>query len=180
MARIGMSSPWVAYYHEVEAFFREDPEVHVIFDDEKCEIKLYVENTSKAAALDKLMRHEMNYGNVTLAISVIQRNGVMIGLMADVPNSSLYQNALEGNKAFSYIRTIQGVFVNGLTYVVFANKVVQYWTDDLGDINGIRSTLYQDIAKEIFAEREGVFFNTDVEKEETGILHFRAASAEWP
>ena len=42
--------------------------------------------------------------------------------------------------------------INSFTYVVFEKEVVQYWNDNLGDINGLRSTLYQDLAKEIFAD----------------------------
>lgn len=156
MARVGMSSPWVVYYREVEAFFREDPEVHVLYDDEKKEIRLYVDSSVKAAALDQILVHEKAYGNITLTIKVIPANG--FGLY----KGYLYQNALDRNGALSYIRTVQGVFSNDLTYVVFACKVVQFYNDDLGDIHGICSTLYQNIANDIFEPAEGVFYCTDV------------------
>ena len=48
-----------------------------------------------------------------------------------------------------------------MTYVVFVKEVVQYFNDDLGDANGVCSTLYQDIAKRLFTSTEGVFFCTN-------------------
>jgi hypothetical protein len=49
--------------------------------------------------------------------------------------------------------------------VVFVPEVVQYYTDNLGDINGFRTTLYQELAKELFGDSElsrGVYFCTDI------------------
>lgn len=53
--------------------------------------------------------------------------------------------------------------INSFTYVVFEKEVVQYWNDNLADYNGLTSTLYQDLAKEIFedANLDGVYFCTD-------------------
>ena len=44
MARLNLVSPWVEYYHKVQAFFRNDPDINVIFDDEEIELKIYVSN----------------------------------------------------------------------------------------------------------------------------------------
>ena len=54
MAKIGLSSPWVVYYREVNALFGQDPEIHVVFDEDKNELKLFVDNSSKAEALREL------------------------------------------------------------------------------------------------------------------------------
>jgi hypothetical protein len=43
---------------------------------------------------------------------------------------------------------------------VFEKKVVQFFNDQLDDINGNKSTLYQDIAKDVFEKHEGVYFCT--------------------
>lgn len=61
-------------------------------------------------------------------------------------------------------------------YVVFKNCVVQFFNDNLNDIYGNISTLYQDIAREIFAdaEWEGVFYCTDVE------THVAGMKRDWP
>ena len=66
---------------------------------------------------------------------------------------------------------------NPITYVVFVNEVVQYFNDDLGDVYGQCSTLYQEIAKDVFGETEGVFFCTDVEEP---VYALGKPLGEWP
>jgi hypothetical protein len=63
--------------------------------------------------------------------------------------------------------------------VVFVPKVVQYYTDNLGDINGFRTTLYQELAKELFGESEltrGVYFCTDIIDEDDDVVDVAMAS----
>jgi hypothetical protein len=57
----------------------------------------------------------------------------------------------------------QGSF--GFSHVMFEKKVVQYFDDVLCDPNNFQSTLYEDIAREVFEDSKGVFFNTDCEGE---------------
>jgi len=53
------------------------------------------------------------------------------------------------------------LFNNPVDYVVFRNEVVQFFNDEMGDPNGLKSTLYQDIAKDVFADKDGIFFCTE-------------------
>lgn len=78
----------------------------------------------------------------------------------------LLKNALEGNKAVSYIRSMSIASLNDFNFIVFVPKVVQYYNDDTSDINGICSTLYQDLAKDLFGEQAGIFFCTDLNNDE--------------
>lgn len=158
MASIGLTTPWGEFYNEVQAFFKLDPEVRVIFNDETKELKLLVENGEKASALDALLPDELPFGNVTVDIKVVPANGVN----PTIPRS-IYSAAFTNNAAVDDIYTIEGVFDRTLTYIVFRKEVVQYYTDDLGDYYGVRSTLFEDIAREIFTEAEGVFYSTNVE-----------------
>lgn len=150
-----LSSPWVLYYHELEAFFKEDPHVSVAFDEANYTVKLFVYGDEKADALTQLLPAEKQFGKVTLKIEVVPAN------MLGASKLELFRKAFEGNTAVSYMKTVDGLYNNKLNFIVFVNKVVQYFTDDLGDINHVRSTLYQDIAKEIFGEHEGIFYCTD-------------------
>ena len=52
MAKLNLSPPWVVYYRKLSAFFKEDPEVKIVYDDIEQEIKLYVSNAEKAVALE--------------------------------------------------------------------------------------------------------------------------------
>ena len=161
MARLKISAPWVLFYRKIEALFKNDPEVRVIFDDEEsCDVKLYVENAGKADALMKLLPTVKDFGNVLLTVTVIPANGTFAPPASDT--RMLIGTALAGNGALSYIHSVNGIFTNGITYVVFKNEVVQYFADDLGDVNGLNSTLYQELAKEVFGDIPGVFFCTDV------------------
>ena len=163
MATVNLVSPWVNYYREVEALFRNDPEVRVIYFEDNNKLRLYVDSGKKAEAISRLIPVERKFGNVTLLIEVIPGNKEKLTSEAE----NLFKAAFDGNKALSFIQTISGIFTNELTYVVFIPEVVQYYTDDLGDIHGIRSTLYQDIAKEVFADCgiENVYFCTDITAE---------------
>ena len=151
-----LSAPWVTFYREIEALFVGDLDVTVKYDENKNEIKLYVEDEKKADALTQLLPEEKSFGNVVVKISVIPSNKMKS------KKASLFEEAFSGNKAFSYVRTLGGVFTNDIDYVVFQPKVVQFYDDNLGDINGMKTTLYQDIAKDVFGEREGVCFCTDM------------------
>lgn len=180
MAKIKLAPPWVTFAKETAEMFRHDPEVHVVFDDENYRLTLYVDSGAKAEALSQLLPDQKKFGNVTLYVNVVPANG-FVGVptaMADV-----FQTAFKGNDAFSFVKRIRGIFTNDLTYVVFKNKVVQYFNDDLGDIYGQCSTLYENIAHNLFGVMEGVFFCTDL-PEETGALYGTQKAAcplgEWP
>ena len=153
---VKLASPWTAYYRKIQALFGEDPDIKVVFDEENCSLHLLVDNAEKADALTQLLPTEVTFGNVVMTISVIPAN------IEKAPSkASLIKTALQGNPAFSFATSAEGVFSSPIHYIVFANKVVQYYNDDLGDIYGNRSTLYQDIAKEIFGETDGIHFCTD-------------------
>lgn len=151
-----LAAPWISFYREIEAMFKEDEQVHPVYDEENNVVKLYVEDQEKAEALEKILPDHRTFGNVTVTVAVIPANK-----LTEV-RDTWFRKAFEGNPAVSYITTIEDVFNNPITYVVFKNKVVQYYNDDLGDVHGNRSTLYQEIAKEIFEDHEGIFFCTDV------------------
>ena len=150
-----MVSPWIGYYKEIKSLFQEDSTVKVKYDDSKNTIKLYVEDEEKADALAQLLPNRKVFGNITVNIDVIPANKV------ETPKIDLFRKAFDGNGAVAYIETVDNVSSNAFHFVVFQPEIVQYYNDDLSDINGLRSTLYQDIAKEIFGEREGIYFCTD-------------------
>ncbi len=157
MKNLKLVSPWVNFYKEVEALFSEDPAVKLELDDEEMTLKLFVDGALKAEALTELLPTEKTFGDVTLKIEVIPANIIKEDKLA------LFKAAFEGNPVFSYACGGEGVFKDAFKYVVFKNKVVQYFNDDLRDVNGNRSTLYQELAKDVFGEEGGVSFCTDTD-----------------
>lgn len=167
MAIVNLSAPWIKFYREVDAMFKEDPEVNVVFDAESMELKLYVDDATKAEALEDILPIEKVFGNATVRINIIPANigkttstYIRNGRVVKTP-ASKYAIAFSGNPVFRYEVTTEGVLPFTLRYIVFRNEVVQFFNDDLSDANGLCSTLYQEIAKDIFVSEQGVYFCTD-------------------
>ena len=173
MAKLKLSSPWVTFYHEICAMFEYDPDVHVVYDEEKNNVNIYVEDPWKASALAVLLPCKKEFGKVTLGISIIPANSENCEVCEtceeceykdyEPTGEDLFESAFNNNGAFSYVRVVSGVFTNPIIYVVFKKRVVQYFNDDLGDAHGVCSTLYQEIAKDIFEHVDGVSYCTDTE-----------------
>lgn len=167
MAKLGLSAPWMIFYHKVEALFAKDNEVKVIYDEANRTINLYVDNAEKAYVLANHIPAVKKFGRVDLKINVIPAN--------EVDAQGTFARLFENNGAVSFVRNIDS-FGWKCQYVVFKKEVVQFFTDDLGDYNGFHSTLYEDIAREVFEDTEGVFFCTDTANSVT----LMSPLGEWP
>ena len=143
------------YFRQVEALFKEDPDVKVEFDNETNTLTLRVEGWAKAEAIEKLLPQEKEFGNIIVKVKVIPAN------TDNIDRLTLLKKAFEGNPAVDDIVKAE-VFGNTMNYVIFKKEVVQYYNDDISDFFGVCSTLYQDIAKEVLGEDEGIYFCTNV------------------
>ena len=183
MAKLKLSPPWIEYYEEVQALFKMDPDVHVILDDEAEEkqLKIYVESPRKAAALGKLFPTEKEFGGVKLAISVIPANDFVETQAKNLADrmgvEETFISAFGGNPVFSYTRTVDGVFGFTATFVIFQKRVIQFFDDNISDINGMKSTLAENIARDIFNVPTGVFFCTDVRDINEGAPYLNCQSS---
>ncbi len=148
-----ISAPWILYYKAIEALFAKDQAVKTAYDDENKVIKLYVDGDRKAEALAQLLPKEKNFGDVIVKIEVIPANEMKT-------QADLFKAAFEGNGAFAYIAKNTDPLLGNAYYLVFRKKVVQYWGDNLNDIKGNISTLFEDIARTVFEDSE-VFFCTE-------------------
>ena len=156
---LNLSSPWEIYYKEICAMFGKDEDIKIVFDNDKYVIKLYVTGTDKANALTKLLPVEKSFGNVTVKTTVIPANNEVL------TDEELYNMAFDGNPVFDFAVHGRGTgIVSDNTYVVFKKEVVQYFNDSLNDINGLCSTLYQEIAKDIFGSKTGICYCTSFEE----------------
>ena len=158
MAKISLSPLWVEYYHKINELFKYDPEVRVIYDEDINKLSLYVDNENKASAIAELLPTKREFGNVVMEIAIIPANTKK---NLRKTNISLIEAAFENNPIVNDIKIISGLFSYDLNYVIFKNCVVQYFNDSLGDYNGLKSTLYEDIARDVFDGCEGVFYCTD-------------------
>lgn len=173
--RLKILPPWSIAIRKIEALFDGDPQIacNVNFTSSAPSVVLACNNGDKVAALQKILPTEITFGNIKLKVEI---DGVPSN-RAFANNKELFETAFSGNPAFAYAVTPgDDVWYMQSTYVVFKNYVVQFFADNLNDCHGVMSTLYQDIAEELFGDQvDGVFFNTDVERGALG-----KPLGEWP
>jgi hypothetical protein len=184
--RLKISPPWVTFINKVQAIFDCDPGIacNVVWTGEPS-IVLSVSNPEKAVAIRKLLPETLDFGNVVLTIGV--ECGKPLPNIAFPTNKKLFETAFKGNPAFKYCVTPSedGYWFVNFTYVVFAAKVVQFFNDNLNDAHGAISTLYQDIASEIFREFTpigggGVAYCTEIATDLNDGKQLGAPLGEWP
>ena len=176
--RMKLSPPWVTYINKVQALFGGDPELAISVDIAVPSIKIATKNGDKAAALIRLLPDHICMGSVTLQIEI----DAPISNLAFTSNKHLFETAFNGNAAFAYCvcPDDEGYYFINYTYVVFKNCVVQFFNDNLDDPHGVLSTLYQNIAAEVFSEAHLVpsgivSYCTDIE-----VGHLGKPLGEWP
>ena len=156
--RLKLSPPWITILHEFEALFDGDPEIAINYDNSIPKITVATNNGDKATALLELLPEGFTLGNIELEIDV---DGPFTN-RAFTSNKELIEVAFSRNPSFAYCEAVDGI-VASFTYVVFKNCVVQFFNDNLDDIHGVTSTLYEDIARDILVDIPSVVYNTDIE-----------------
>lgn len=153
MKTLKLSTPWAQYVNALNALFEKDKEVKLVYDNDDVEVRLYVEDNSKAEAIASILPTEKKFGNVTLKITVLPAN-------TNDSVASRFARAFKGNPVLKDVIEISDAFTNPITYFVLDRQVVQYFDDNLGDPHGLKSTLYQDLANSVFDNHDGVMFCT--------------------
>ena len=160
MDKVGLSSPWVTYFHKIESLFGSDEDIKIEYDNDIPEIKLFVADGEKAEVIAKLLPESETFGNVTLKIEVVPPNNESNNI-EDLDVVELFKIAFKNNPVVNRIeRVIDPRTEMEFDYVVFKKEVVQFFDDNLGDINGNCSTLNEYIARDVFSV-ERIFFCTD-------------------
>ena len=150
MKKTKLSAPWVVFYRKIEALFSEDPDVSVRFDEEDMNVIVRVKGTEKAAAIAALLPISRTFGDVKARVTVVPANSDDVHNLLDI-----LRKAFDGNKALEYV-THEKTMFGEMNYAVFANKVVQFFNDDISDLHGVCSTLYQDLAKDLLCTGSAV------------------------
>ena len=176
--RLKLSPPWTIFVHKLEALFDPDPMIAFNVDygaEDGPRVVISTSDGDKAAALLKLLPDHKDFGNVTLKIGV---DCAHISNRAFTTPTEVFDTAFKGNPVYSYsiCPSEEGYQWFSMTYVVFKNCVVQFFADNINDCHGVISTLYQDIAAEIFEESNiHAYYNTDIELGKLG-----RPLGEWP
>lgn len=147
-----LSPPWVTYANELKALFGNDPEIRIEYDNDTLTVNMYIDNQRKADAIGVLIPAVKSFGNVELHINIVPAN---------IRNNyaGVLTAAFAGNPAVRNVSSI-GTPFGDMCYVICKKEVVQFWNDQMDDINGNKSTLYQEIMRDLFGNLSGVCFCT--------------------
>ena len=152
---VKLAAPWITYKKYIDMFFGKDPEIKILFNEEEPELKLVVSNPSKAYALSKMLPSYKEFGNVRLNISVENAK-------EEMTSEALLLAAFKGNHILENVRTYKTPF-GDVSYALFKKEVVQFYNDEMSSIEGLKSTLYEDMTREVF-ENLNIYFCTNPEE----------------
>lgn len=153
-------SSWMTLYHKIEAFFNKDPQVHIVYDEVGDVLCVHVDDLPKARALSALLPARISIGkDIDIDVNVLYHS-TAVEPMTDKPLRSLYSLALQNNGNLDYIKVVKDILPDDLIYIVFVDEVAYYASDSITDIGGYHATLYQELAKDIFLQRDGISFCT--------------------
>lgn len=156
MATITKSPPWETFRNMLNALFAGDADIlvsNVVDSGDNKKVSIRVSDSNKYEALKELLPEWKEFGNVQLNIVVVPANNPK-------SRADLYRTLFKENASVSRIvdqETIPGVCS---TYVVFSPKIVQFYDDNIADLNGNKTTVLEDVAREVFHD-PSVYFCTE-------------------
>lgn len=146
MNNLTLSSPWETYRRKLAAFFELDEQVtvgEVVDIDGGKTVTVSVASREKAAALEKVLKKRVEFGNVVLTV-----------IVSDVSGEETLTDMLKA--AFAYNETVRRV-MSGTdhtgtehVFVICEPDVIQFFNDDLSDYLGNFNALAADVARELF------------------------------
>lgn len=156
---VTLSTPWAEYSRKVTALFDNDPDIIDITmnsDDGKTyDLAIKVSGARKARAIAQILPRDVNFSGVKVITRVLCEEDKNPDI------AQTFRDAFDGNSAVKKIATLNDPAGDPVTYISFAPQVVQFFDDNLGSLYGLKSTIYEDIAKEIFYDIDGVFYCTE-------------------
>ena len=154
--KLELLSPWMIHAKKVHALFGEDPDISMTYQDDGTSprVKIFVKNPIKATCIDKIIKHEIIFGNITLYVDVIPSNEA-------ISVDQLFRMAFVGNPLFSEFVSESTPF-GTVNYTIFNPQIIQYLSDDTSDVYGLDSVLAEDLAREVLNDEFAVNYCTDV------------------
>jgi len=162
---VKLSPPWYGWANEVKAIFADDADISVGELEESDGAGVYVlsidaKTESKANALKIMLPIVKNFGNINVDIE-ITLNGTpldFIGERTSIPDTINWINKLfEGTEVEGQCYEMFGGYIG---FVVCPATIVQFYNDNITDINGNATMLFADAAKDVIDVPTGVNFCT--------------------
>lgn len=159
MMNLKIEAPWQTYGKELKALFAMDKEIDVseVYEAENADFDFVVDvsvlNHEKFVALDRALVKRVTFGNVTLHVNLFDMENESVDV-------DIFKTIFDGNPIVQDIVTKRDVTGTDWHYICFKPEVVQFFDDDMSDVNGNRTELAEDIARDVFADHLGVYFCT--------------------
>ena len=155
---VKLSAPWHIFAEKMKKLFEGDKDITVTYTDDNIHmINVLVDSQDKYEALVKLLPTMKEFGNVKVLIDVVPSNKTKT-------RRELFETLLKDNPVFSCIFTTKTPDDTEIDYVMFKPKIASYYADNLQNPWGYNSELYENIAREVFEDTEGVMFTTDLKE----------------
>ena len=161
MLNVKLEAPWFTWQKQAAKLFERDPDIIVgeLYElDGDCQygIDIEVRDHEKFVALDRALPSVKEFGNIKVAITLFDEENASTN-----PDVTLYETIFRGNPILDRVEDKVDQTGTHIGYVIFKPEVLQFFDDNLQDINGNWSGLAQDIAGEVFDNGfRGVFFCT--------------------
>lgn len=156
---VGISSPWMTYYKKLVALFFDDPELEVKWIEDEKNIIIESTNTFKIMALEKLLAPVVTFGNVTITVKCLVKDG------SEESVAAIFRTAFAGNPHISEVIEQETMGCIDQTFVLFKPEVIQFFNDDITDYHGNWNGLSEDIMREVINKNLRVNIGTDIIKQ---------------
>ena len=153
---VGILSPWDTYKHIIFEFFSKDPDINVQDGDMSHEGSVYTfwiesQNSERLAALESIMKNDIEMGNITLHIDFKYANGP-VDTYFDPNNGETWKTAFLGNYNFEKLITQQFSPASVASYAIFGRDIISYYNDNLQDYCGNSHIIPADAVKQFTVE----------------------------
>lgn len=153
---VAISSPWMTYYKKLVALFNDDPDLEVSWNEDEKSVIIESTNTFKIMALEKLLDTTVTFGNITITVKCLVKNG------SEDSAATLFKTAFSGNPHFSKVIETTVAAIDE-TFVLFKPEVIQFFNDDLTDYYGNWNGLAEDITRDVIKKDFRVNIGTESE-----------------
>lgn len=157
-----MNPPWATLWSQINAAFAGDALVSVNPPDDSANpfvIVLTVNDYTKAVAIASLLKARHDFGNVSVVVKVCNRQGSQIGGVS--PNSAdelslIVRVAFNGNLLLTDV-VVRDLMGRQRVFPVIAKTVIQFYNDDLSELNGNYNAVAAAVLSEICEVEPGGF-----------------------
>lgn len=150
-----LSTPWDIQVAKIRKLFEGDPDVGIAYDRDMITLRLFVDGEMKADAIEKILPSRYEFGNVVLKVLVLPGN-------EKDDFDVLIENAMVGNPHFSGVERVRPEgSVQTFRYAMFKPEIAQMWIDNLGDPHGNITMTYEQLAREVLGEKDGILYSTE-------------------